>query len=429
MRPRRPPRRPAAALAAVALATAAAAAAVARADGPPWDPRRVPGMRPNLIARARVPLDAWPPEPASPGEVDPDRLGHAFRELCGMLPPRTARAYAGWMAQYGARFGTDPFLLGALAWRRSHCLRDHEGDHEAWGLTGIVRRFAYGRFDDGHYVYRVRDGDAWVERRLDVSRFPFGGPRLKLAEANLYHAAAVLRAWREQHADVDRAFDQAPHRHFVSHFVWGDRVRSDRDEDRILTDRRRLLRYYGALGPRPTVRRLGVTFSAPLDGAPRVVSSGLGAPRDGGGRDHRGNDVESEPGEPVRAVADGVVIFAGVDLPRPAGSRQLAPDGYDAVPRDALGPGGRYVCVRHRRGGDAGSLRSCYMHLETVSVRYGDRVARGAPLGTVGRTGMRRSAAHLHLELHGPDGLLDPLEVLAGLLIGDPDAEPPPAGG
>jgi len=401
--------------------------AAVRADEPgrrPWRPRRLRGMRPNYMATAWVEPDQWPAEPASPEPIDRERFTTAVRTLCGPMRPRTAELYASWMIDYGAEFGTDPFLLGGLAYRRSHCIRDAEGEHGELGITGISRRLYAEGYRRGTYRYRVRgSGGAWVERRLDIGRWPLAGPRLTLAQSNLYFAAAFLRAWREQHPHLDRAFDQHPHRHFVSHFVWGDRVRSDRDEDRILTDRRRLLRYYGALGPRHAVTRHGVTFSAPLDGAPRVVQSGLGDERDGGDRNHRGVDIESEPGEPVRAAADGMVYFAGVDLPRPQGSRQLPVDGYEAIPRRRLGAGGRYVCLRHRRP-DRDSLRTCYMHLEEVKVAYGDEVARGDLLGTVGRTGMRRSAAHLHFELHAPDGLLDPRRVLAGLLIGDPDAEP-----
>jgi len=390
----------------------------------PWRPRRIRGQRPNYQANAWVDPEDWPPEPPSPDPVDPERLAAAFRTLCGSVRPRTARLYGRWLAEYAETFDIDPFLLGGLAYRRSHCIRDAEGPQGELGMTGIERRMYAERLRRGVYRYRVLGpGDRWVERTIDVGRWPFAGPRLELAQSNLYFAAAFLRAWREQHPGLDRAFDQVPHRHHVSHFVWGDRVRSDRDEDRILTDRRRLLRYYGALPARRTVTRLGVRFGAPLDGEPRVVQSGLGDERDDGDRAHRGVDLESEPGEPVRAVADGMVYFAGIDLPPPAGSRQMPDGGYEAIPDRRLGAGGRYVCLRHRRDGQD-SLRSCYMHLEEVRVAYGDEVSRGDLLGTVGRTGMRRSAAHLHLELHGPEGLLDPRRLLHPLLIGDPNAEP-----
>jgi murein DD-endopeptidase MepM/ murein hydrolase activator NlpD len=57
------------------------------------------------------------------------------------------------------------------------------------------------------------------------------------------------------------------------------------------------------------------------------------------------------------------------------------------------------------------------MHLEEVHVAYPQRVRRGDVIGTVGRTGMRASAAHLHLEIR-TSRVEDPSQILAGLLLG-----------
>ena len=235
----------------------------------------------------------------------------------------------------------------------------------------------------------------------------------------------MLRGWREQHDAVDEAFEQHPHRHYVSHFVWGDRVRTDRSEDRILTDRRRLLQYYGAVQPPAPIAKLGLRWGTPLDGSPRVVSGWIGDSRDEGARNHRGIDVESVLGEPVRAIADGRVNFAGVDLPGHRNSEAMSPDEIEEVDRDALGAGGRYVCVLHHPTGPGAPswLRSCYMHLEDVAVRHGQQLRQGERIGTVGRTGMKRSAPHLHLELHGPEGLIDASSVLDDFLLGSPPPE------
>lgn len=409
----------------VLLALAAVAVGSVAAADDPWRARRVPGMRPNLIATARVSPGDWPTEPLAPETIDPNRFGSALERLCGWMPPGRPLQYADWILRYSREFGEDPFLVGALIYQRTlgACRSDYEGPHGGVGLAAIRWDVHAGHIRRGVYTYRVREGGAWVERQRRMDRFPFGALRLSRAEDNIYFAAALLSVWRDQHETVDQAFEQVPHRHYVSHFVWGDRVRSDRDEDRILTGRRRLLFYYGAIGPPPPVERLGLRLGCPLDGAPRVVSSGIGSARDGGERSHRGIDLESLPGEPVRAVADGRVVFAGVDLPGRQSHRQLARDEYDSVPRRSLGRGGRYVCILHPRAGGE-PLRSCYMHLETVDVEHGDAVRRGDRVGTVGRTGMESSAAHLHFELHAPDALLDPAEILAGLVIGDPDPDP-----
>jgi hypothetical protein len=398
------------------LAAFALVATAAAAQEAPWRERRRPGVRPNLLAGERVRVADWPPEPESPAHVDPPRFAEALRKLCGYLPPKRAASFTDAIVRHADTFRVDPFLLGALVQRMGRCRATKEALGGV-GLTLIPPRMYAGHLRKGTYRYWVRDGDDWAERTMALRRHPFGGPRLKRPGANLYFAAALLSAWRDQHAAVDAAFPQMPHRHHVSHFIWGDRVRTDRAEDRVLLDRRRLLLYYGAIDVPPPVERRGVRFGPPLDGAPRVISSFLGDERDGGARRHRGIDVESVLREPVRAVADGRVVFAGVDRPGRGTSEVLTPEEIQKVPRRDLGAGGRYVCVLHARDTEAW-LRSCYMHLEDVEVRHGQRVRRGQRIGTVGRTGMRISSPHLHLELHASDGLLDPAEVLAPFLIG-----------
>jgi murein DD-endopeptidase MepM/ murein hydrolase activator NlpD len=394
-------------------------ASVALAEDAPWRARRTRGVRANHMAAARVAPNDWPAEPQSPAEIDPNRFARALGLLCGWMPPGRPLRYADWMLRYGAELEEDPFLLGALIYRRTEgsCRPDRVGEHGELGLTQIRRELYAETFRRGVYRYQVRVRGVWSERERRFDRFPFAGPRIARAEENIYFAAALLSAWRDQHASVDAGFDQQEHRHYVSHFVWGDRVQSDRQEDEILTDRRRLLYYYGSVTAPAPVQRFELELGAPLDGAPRVVSSFIGAGRDDGARSHRGIDIESLPGEPVRAIADGRVSFAGVDMPGHQSHIQLRLDGYDAYPRRSLGAGGRYVCLRHRRDGD--DLRTCYMHLEEVQVEAGQELTRGDQLGTVGRTGMIRSAAHLHLEMHLPGELLDASEVLGDMLIGE----------
>mgnify|MGYP001794841191 CR=1 FL=1 len=411
----------------------------ARADGAPWQRRRRPDIRPNRSALTLVTPQDWPAEPSSPDAVDPERFARALRELCGWMPPGRATRYGSWMLQYGAELEVDPFLLGALAHRMGRCQPRAEG-LSGLGLTLISRRQHGAHLRRGVYRYHVRRGaDAgggWEERTLRADRFPFSEHQLRRAEANLYFAAVILRVLREQRGSLVGLYDHVPYRHWVSHWVWGDWVKSHRSEDRILTDRRRLLTYYGAVTPPTPIRARGLAMGPPLDGAPRVVSSWIGAGRDGGARRHRGVDVESVLGEPVRAVADGRVNFAGVDLPGHRRNASMTPPQIADVPRSELGAGGRYVCVLHhpdplREGEDAPPpwLRSCYMHLEDVEVRNGQRVRRGERLGTVGRTGMRESAPHLHLELHGPGGLLDASEILAPYLLGrNPEGSRQPSG-
>lgn len=383
----------------------------------PWPARRRPGLRPNQLLAERVLPEDWPAEPPSPREVDAARFATALRALChGMPAPRSER-YAGWITQYAREHGSDPFLVAALVYRASRC--DPEAvdlDGRGLGLTQIHWDLYHPQIDGGVLSYAIHENGRHEERAVRIDRFPFGPIRLQQAESNLYFASALLAMWSAQHDTVDHAFDQAPHRHFVSHFVWGDRVRSDVEEERILTDRRRLLELYGAWQGMAPVRFRGVELGCPLHGCPRVVLSWPGAERADGAREHRGIDVDALPDERVRAVADGFVTFAGVDLPGSQAHAQVRDRaGYEAFPRNGLGAGGRYVCIRHGEGAE--SFASCAMHLEEVHVAYGARVRRGDVIGTVGRTGMRSSAAHLHLEIRTahPE---DPSQVFAGLLLG-----------
>jgi hypothetical protein len=377
-----------------------------------------------MVLAERVPTTEWPDEPPTPRTIDPDRFGAALHALCASWRADRERPWADAIRTYAAEMDVDPFVLGALVFRESHCEPDADSvEGPGLGLTQIPRDLFAPDVHDGALHYRVRDGGAIVERSLAAARFPFGPTRLTSPEPNIYWAAALLRMWREQHETVDAEFAQEPHRHYLSHFVWGDRVRSDWEEERILIDRRRLLEYVGARASTPTIDWNGVALGCPLDGCPRVILSWLGEEREDGVREHRGIDVDALPGEPVRAVADGVVQFAGVDLPGHMEHVQVErSSGYEQYPRASLGAGGRYVCIWHATPAE-GAPRSCYMHLENVSMAHGQTVHRGDLVGTVGRTGMHRSAAHLHIELHTHD-LEDPSRIMAGLLLGhDPEAE------
>ncbi len=414
------------------LAILLAGLSLGAAPEPPSRARRRAGVRENLRAAALIGADVWAPEPESPRDIDVARFASALYKVCGLgMPKARAERYAEWLVASAKRHGEDAFLLGAIMYRTSRCLPDAR-NVEGLGLTAIQLSMYAQNARGRRLSYFVPEGQSFAERMKELP-FGFIEGALLNAEANIEWAAALLAMWREQHSWVDKKFENQPHRHYVSHFVWGDRVKSARAEDRIMTDRRRLLAHYGVKLPAPTHVYRNVTWGSPLEAPPRVVSSQPGADREEGLRLHRGVDVEATLGEPVLAVADGRVAFAGVDLPGHANNAAMDPKAIMEVPRKALGTGGRYVCITH---GDEGTqlvgedgkpeawLRSCYMHLEDVRVRVGQRVTRGEVIGTVGRTGMKRSAPHLHLEIKTDRKLYDARDVLVGNLIGEPPVEP-----
>jgi hypothetical protein len=105
---------------------------------------------------------------------------------------------------------------------------------------------------------------------------------------------------------------------------------------------------------------------------------------------HRGIDLGAPVGTPVVAASGGTVEFAGV-----VGSSGL---------------------VVSERTGD-GRYELSYLHLSSLAVRRGDRVARGDRLGAVGVSGTRSvEAPHLHFGVRAADdrhAYLDPLTFLA----------------
>ena len=379
-------------------------------DAPPWKERRrrgVPGLRGK--GQGLVDLSSWPPEPPSPAEIDASRFGEALKTMCGWLSPRRKRRYTKWILEYGKKFEVDPFLLAAVVYRQSRCNSRYE---EAYGvgLTAVNERMHRGHWEGRAYRYHVwRDG-AWREERLEMPKHRFSKARLKRAEANIYFAAGLMATHRAQCPHNDGAFDSVPHRHWVSHFYWGDRVRGAGAEDRALEARRRLLHHYQGDRESPLGRFGELKLRAPLGGWPRKVTSAMGADRDEGARRHMGIDFGSSGGEPVYAVAAGRVVLAGVQKRK--GTFAMSPEEAMQIRSSQMAPGGRLVMLRH-----PGDLKSAYMHLQSYVVETGDQVEAGALLGYVGRTGMRRSAAHLHFELRHAGKLIDPMPHLAPYII------------
>jgi murein DD-endopeptidase MepM/ murein hydrolase activator NlpD len=260
-----------------------------------------------------------------------------------------------------------------------------------------------------HYGRPTADG-AYRHATLNVERYPLTAAALREPHANLYYAAAFLRVFTEQCPAIDRAFDSVAHRHAVSHSVWGDRVRSSVPEDRILTARRRLLQYYGAF-QQPSMHHRGIRFISPLDGGPRVAIGLMGDARRGGRRVHAGIDIRAALGEPVRAMSDGRVVLAAVDLGS-RGLRTLEPEQAARVPATRMGARGLLVRIDH-----GANIETLYVHLDSYTVSTGDRVERGQVIGYAGRTGMHTSNAHLHLGLFEGDAVIDPLRLLHPLVL------------
>jgi murein DD-endopeptidase MepM/ murein hydrolase activator NlpD len=108
------------------------------------------------------------------------------------------------------------------------------------------------------------------------------------------------------------------------------------------------------------------------------------------GTGHRGIDIATAVGAPVRAPAPGVIAFAG-----PVG-------------------GSLFVTLDH-----GGGLRSTYSWVSAIAVRRGDLVAAGAPLASSGTGHPGVTPPHLHFGVLRDGLYVDPMQYLApGSVVG-----------
>jgi murein DD-endopeptidase MepM/ murein hydrolase activator NlpD len=361
----------------------------------PWTARE-PAVEPKPAHQLRNPA-TWPAEPEVPAPIDAARFLAAYAHLCGVEAdsPTTAIAPAILTAADAAK--SDPFTLAALAYFGSKCNPAFHADGR-YGLLAIEPE-----------MYRVPGAPPAPVDKADLT-----SRRLLDPTNNLTVGAVLLAMWQARHRELDEAFGGAPHRSGVAHFIWGDEVRSSGHEDLILTARRRMVVAY--LGTPDVTREapLGITVVSPLEAPPRVATSGPGEDRDGGARQHRGLDITGTIGEPVRAIADGTVIFAGANVPGHARKGPIPPDKIARYARRRLGVGGIYLCIEHKPDHH---IVSCYMHLSSYLVAQTDHVTAGQTIGFVGRTGVKVSPPHLHLEVRVDNHFTNPVKTLGDFVI------------
>ncbi len=384
-------------------------------DGPraPWIPRRRGDeLQLELSDYGLRDLSRWPAEPATPGDIRVDALAAGIRKVCGVwMPPSRPKRYAGWILKHSAAFGVDPLVVAGLIVSQSGCDPGHSSP-QGLGLARLYPKMHLSNIRDRVYRYHVWSGAGWDERELPIPKHLFYDRALLSADANIYFTAALVRVSGEMCPHNDGAFSSVPHRHPVSHVVYGDRVRDTDAEEQVLLVRRRLVEHL--TGVRADLRGEfhGLALGSPLEGAPRKLTSGYGDERDDGRRKHKGVDFYSSWGEPVYAVADATVTFAGVGWGG-GGATNLQPDQLEERTEGKhLAKAGIYLTLDHGEG-----RTSWYMHLDDYVVRRGEAVKQGQLIGHVGRSGIRASPAHLHFELRRDDDRQDPRPFLGGLVF------------
>ena len=362
----------------------------------PWSARE-PSVEPKPAHQLRS-VATWPAEPTIPAPLDDQRFRAAFAHLCSADAGGPIAALAADVVAAARAANVDPFTLAALAFTASDCnpkLRTRAGI----GLLAI---------DAGMYRRSNAPLDAEIRGALTARR-------LLVPADNLATGAKLLAMWNATHVASDEAFGGVPHRDAVSHFIWGDEVHSSGHEDLVLTARRRMLVAYAGRPETPRATGLGVDIVCPLEAPPRVATSGPGEDRDGGARQHRGLDLVASLYEPVRAAADGTVIFAGANLaghPRHGG---IPPAKIGRYAHRRMGSGGIYVCIDH--DDTERKVVTCYMHLSSYVITERDHVTAGQTIGFVGTTGVKVSPPHLHFEVRVDERSTNPLRALGDMVI------------
>jgi murein DD-endopeptidase MepM/ murein hydrolase activator NlpD len=114
---------------------------------------------------------------------------------------------------------------------------------------------------------------------------------------------------------------------------------------------------------------------------------------------HKGMDMAAHVGEPVYAIADGEVIYAG----------------------DGLRGYGNVVILRHDR-----KMSSLYAHNSELKVKQGDQITKGTLIALLGNTG-HSTGPHVHFEIRDGDAAVNPRDVLPKSKLGQVRHRPPSA--
>lgn len=127
--------------------------------------------------------------------------------------------------------------------------------------------------------------------------------------------------------------------------------------------------------PRPQPSNRTVSWAWPTEGRLlRTFSASQGK---------KGIDIAGRPGQPIRAAADGEVVYSG----------------------DGLLRYGKLIIIKH----DAVYF-SAYAHNRTLLVREGERVRKGQRIAEMGSTGTTRTMLHFEVRRNGES--VDPLKYL-----------------
>lgn len=285
--------------------------------------------------------------------VGPRRLG------------RWSLALAGWLALAGFAAAVAPEVLAGLAARRELPRLDAERERQGERLRAMVARL-------GELSGRGEE----LRLRIDKARLAYG--------------------LGEEHSSGQGGFPFEPRP--VPRSIFANVIESGHGEEVALREQLAVLGAF--LDEVQALERANSELARltpsvnPLDGTNFYLTSPFGNRRSPFTKAidlHAGIDLAAPVGKPIRAPADGVVVFAG----RYPHRQSVAWWRY-----------GNLVVVRHGE-----EFITLYGHCDEVRARRGQRVSQGDLLATVGDTGWSTSP-HLHYEVRrrGEDGSYRPVD-------------------
>jgi hypothetical protein len=143
------------------------------------------------------------------------------------------------------------------------------------------------------------------------------------------------------------------------------------------------------LSTRPDVVRTGEKFTPGEQNKPGVATGVFTSPVKNPG-------VSSGYGwriQPAGKKKGQRVFHRGLDIPKPEGTEQVAPDGGVVTFAGSAGSAGNVVVIDHRNG-----KVSRLFHMGEIDVELNQEVAKGQRVGTVGNTGAS-TGPHVHWEV------------------------------
>lgn len=224
----------------------------------------------------------------------------------------------------------------------------------------------------------------------------------------LDRARAELDRRRSQRLAQARSLEAAEsERRAMLERVKGERSEQLRAADQLEAETRKIQQLLASLERRRAEREAARRRAAEAEGEPAAAPRASTLTADLGNLDWPvDGEIVARFGRAVHPVYRTEVVNNGIDIAAPRGTAVRAVGAGEVVYADWNGGYGLMLILDH----DGGHY-SIYAHLERAAARVGQRVAKGAILGTVGESGSL-TGPRLHFEIRQEGRAVDPIQWL-----------------